>query len=76
MDLPIRATHYLQSECIAASVNTGSSVSYWMELKATNNISYPNHSLQQHPKVSLNSLPATALMVQEAQRELQKLHDI
>jgi hypothetical protein len=72
-DLPIRETHYLQSGCIVASVNTGSRASYWMALNETAQFL---EEPQRNHVLSLDLIPATSWMIKEAQRELQKLHDV
>jgi len=72
-DLPIRETHYLQSGCIVASVNTGSRASYWMALNETAQFL---EETQRGRLLSLDLIPATSWMIKEAQRELQKLHNV
>jgi hypothetical protein len=69
-DLPTRATYYLESGCIASSVNSGTGSSYWIDMK-------PKGNEFSDLTVDLwGSLPANPWMIQDSQRQLKKIHSL
>ena len=73
-DIPIRSTQYLESGCIAATLNDGLSTPYWMALQPTNS------SIQSRylgdPGLLWDSVQAPAFMIRDAQRQLLKVHNL
>jgi len=73
-DIPIRSTQYLESGCIAATLNDGLSTPYWMALQPTNSSTQSRYLGD--PGLLWDSVQAPAFMIRDAQRQLLKMHNL